>query len=212
MLHLSTWSWGSKYPPYYVDRLRAGVARHMKSEYRWHVFSPEPEDENLKAGCLCRLRAFDTAWQAKHGIKHGDRLVSIDLDAIVTGALDDLFFRTEEFSILEGANSSNPCRFNGSIWMLRAGYREDVWTDFSIDAADKVKHAPFPDDQSWFQHKFPGTVGWKVGPQSGLYALGKPGWPKGTALPGDARLVAFPGRRDPSQFVHLDWVKKHWVA
>lgn len=214
MLHISTWHWGDRYPLYYVERLRDGVARHMKSEYRWRVFNPEPEDKHLTEiqGCFCRLRAFDPEWQKRNGIVQGDRLVCIDLDAVVTGPLDDLFVRTQEFTILEGANSVNPCRFNGSIWMLRGGYRHDVWTDFSLEAAGKVPYykEAFPDDQSWFEHKFPNTIGWKVGPQSGIYAFKKPAWPKGDDLPRDARLVVFPGWRDPSKFSHLSWVNRNW--
>jgi hypothetical protein len=212
MLHIGTWLWGDRYGPEYVERLRAGVARNMKSEYRWHVFSPEPEDEYLTKipGCFCRLRAFDPAWQAKQGISQGDRLVCMDLDAIVTGPLDDLFFRTQEFTCLEGANAVNKCKFNGSIWMLRGGYRSDVWSEFSLEEAEKLPRHLFVDDQQWFQARFPDVVGWKVGPQSGLYAFQKPGWPAGTELPKDAKMVVFPGWRDPSKFTHLPWVQKHW--
>jgi len=46
----------------------------------------------------------------------------------------------------------------------------------------------------------------------GVYAFKKRNWPKGDALPSNARVVAFPGFRDPSQFGHLDWVAQHWRA
>lgn len=212
MLIISTWLWGNKYDRKYVDRLREGVARNMKGRYNWRVFSPDPADEYLTKirGCFCRLRAFDRAWQDKQGIEPGDKLVCIDLDTVVTGPLDDLFLGTQDFTILEGANASNPCRFNGSIWMLRAGQREDVWADFSLEAARKIRFFEFPDDQAWFEHKFPGVTGWKVGAESGVYAFKKPGWPKGDDLPSDARLVAFPGWRDPAKFSHLEWIKMNW--
>ena len=135
----------------------------------------------------------------------------MDLDSIVTGPLFDLFDTDEEFKILEGANGpSHPCRFNGSIWMLRGGTRHDVWTDFSLEAAGKLPKHTFPDDQGWFDFKFPDAAGWKVGAASGIYAYEKRGWPGGNDLPKDARLVVFPGSRDPSGFTHLSWVKKHW--
>jgi len=51
-----------------------------------------------------------------------------------------------------------------------------------------------------------------VGPADGVYGFHKPGWPKGEALPKNARIVAFPGWRDPVGFRHLDWVKQHWRA
>jgi len=143
---------------------------------------------------------------------HGDRIVCMDLDLIITGSLDPLFDRPEPFVILQGANSVNPCPYNGSMWMVKAEYRPDVWSDFTLDAATAVPWYAFPDDQSWFAHKLPNAAGWRAGPQSGAYAFKKPGWPKGDGLPADARLVAFPGFRDPSQFTHLPWVRDHWGA
>lgn len=212
MLHIGPFVWGNKYGPEYVERARAGVARHLKGEYRWHVFSPEPEDEHLTKiqGCFCRLRVFDPAWQRQNGIAAGDRIVSIDLDAVTTGPLDPLFDRDDPFLILQGANSSNPCPYNGSIWSVIAGYRPDVWTEFSFEAAKLVPYDSFPDDQAWFAARLPGAKGWKVGPESGLYAFKKPGWPKGDDLPKGARMVVFPGWRDPVKFNHLSWVKENW--
>lgn len=212
-LIISTWRWGDKYGPEYVDRLRDGVARNMRGPYRWAVFEPQEEDRHLTAipGCFARLRMFDAKWQRANKIRRDDRVVCIDLDAVVTGTLDELFYRVQVFSILEGANAANPCRFNGSIFMLRGGHRHDVWDDFSLEAASKVPFHQFPDDQAWFEHKFPGLHGWTVGEASGIYAFQKPGWPKGLDLPRDARLVAFPGWRDPSVFQGLDWVREHWL-
>ncbi len=161
-------------------------------------------------GCLCRLRAFDTEWQARQGIAEGDRVVSIDLDVVITGTLDPLFDRPEDFVIVEGANSQNPDPTNGSLWMFRAGTHRDIWEDFSLEAVKALKYHEFPDDQGWFFHKVPDFAGWKVGPEHGLYCFKKPGWPKGDSLPPAARIVCFPGFRDPAQFAHLDWVKSNW--
>lgn len=212
-LVISTWCWGTKYPAHYADRLEAGVRRHLSVPYRFKVYSPEPEDEQLvqMPGCFARLRAFDPAWQAEQGLSSGDRLVCIDLDAIVTGSLDGLFEGDAPFRILQGANASNPCPYNGSVWYVDAGYRADAWSDFSIDAAAAVPHFAFPDDQAWLAHKVPDADGWQAGPSSGVYAFHKPGWPRGRDdLPAGARLVVFPGWRDPSAFEHLPWVRENW--
>jgi hypothetical protein len=211
-LTICTWRWGRKYEGHYVERLKAGLARHLKQEYRFGVFGPEAEDEYLIKipGCFCRLRMFDPAWQEKHGLT--GRIVCIDLDVVVTGPLDELFDRSEKFVILQGANASNPCPFNGSLQMLRAGARPDVWRDFSLTRANEVPFHEFPDDQGWLHHKIAGAAAWKVGGESGVYAFQKPGWPKGDALPSDARLVVFPGWRDPAKFTQIDWVKENWAA
>lgn len=209
-LHIGTFVWGRKYPPHYIERLKAGVARNTTVPYRFHVWTPHPEDEELTRipGCFCRLRALCPEWQASHGIEEGDRLVCLDLDLVVTGALDPLLAKREPFVILQGVNAVNPNPFNGSVWSLQAGYRPDVWSDFTLEKASKVTWYAFPDDQAWFHHKMPDAGAF--GPRDGVYAFQKRGWPRGTALPANARIVAFPGCRDPSQFSHLDWVREHW--
>ena len=218
-----TWRWGTKYGLEYVDRLARGVHRHFYGLHRFVVITDdlsipyeawpiEAADRPLTElkGCFARLRMFDPAWQASHGIVPGQRIVCIDLDAIVTGRLDELFESTADFLILQGANASNPCPFNGSLFMLRAGAHADVWQGFSYREACKTRYHEFPDDQGWLWDRLPGAAGWKCGPDSGVYAFKKPGWPAGDELPGGARLVAFPGWRDPSMFAHLPWVARHW--
>jgi hypothetical protein len=209
MLTICTWLWGDKYPRKYHERLRAGLKRHVKQPYRFIIFPPMPGDEALVGrGCFCRLRMFDPEWQASHGLE--GRLVCLDLDVVITGPLDPLFDRPETFMVLGGANQSNPNPFNCSVMMLRAGRHADIWTDFSLEAAQNIPWYAFPDDQSWIWHKLPHAVTWDCGPRSGIWSFQKRGWPKDDKLPEGARIVAFPGSRDPGQFEHLDWVKEHW--
>lgn len=213
-LTICAWLWGNKYGPEYIARLGAGIHRHLRADHRFIVVRPELSDYHLTEipGCFARLRMFDPAWQRAHGIGTGDRLVCVDLDVIVTGELDPLFDRPEPFVILQGANAANPCPYNGSLIMLRGHAHPEVWGDFSLERANWIPKYEFPDDQGWLAVKVPGAAGWKAGTESGVYAFKKPGWPKGDDLPADARLVAFPGKRDPSQVTHLPWVKEHWRA
>jgi hypothetical protein len=214
MITICTWLWGNKYTVKDVAKLRSGVERHLKQPHRFIVISDQFRDAypildtHLYAGCFARLRLFDPRFQESVGVE--DRIVVMDLDSIVTGPLDVLFDRPDNFMTLTGVNAANPCPYNGSVWMLRAGYRPDVWHDFSLEAAEHVPYYEFPDDQAWLAHKIPNVVGWKAGSQSGIYGFQKPGWPKGKDLPHDARLVVFPGWRAPSKFTHLPWVKEHW--
>lgn len=216
-LTVLTWLWGAKYSPDYVKRLQAGVARHLRQPYRFLCVTDEAiegvettpiKDPGLTRhpGCIARLRLFDDVWQRDIGAT--GRIVCIDLDAIVTGPLDQLFDRPEPFVILQGVNLSNPCPFNGSLWMLRAGYRPDVWDDFTLAELDKIERHEFPDDQGWLWHMIPEAAGWRS--SAGVYAFHKGGWPGGDDLPNGACFVAFPGRRDPAQYGHLKWVKEHW--
>lgn len=207
-LNVCTWVWGTAYGREYVERLFAGVHRHLSRPFTPWVFHPSEADYHLTMvpGCFARLRMFDPKFQRKHGLK--GRVVCLDLDLIITGELDPLFERPEPFGILQGVNHHKG-RFNGSVWWTTVGYRPDVWTDFSLEAAAKVPHAAFPDDQAWLEHKIPDAAA--IGPAQGAFAFQKPGWVSGDKLPKEARIVAFPGKRDPSQFTHLDWVKDHWL-
>lgn len=203
------WKWGQKYAPHYVHRLVNALNRKMAGA-RVIIVEPPAEDQYLTEipGCFARLRTFSPEWQAANGIAEGDRIVVMDLDMVVTGGLWKVFDRQEPFVILQGVNARNPCPYNGSVWMLRAGYRPDVWSEFSVERASNVPHYIYPEDQAWFAALMPDAGAF--GPKDGVYGMDKPGWPKGEALPSNARLVAFFGHRDPSQFTHLDWVKEHW--
>lgn len=224
-LTILTFWWGDKYPSYYVDRLVAGVRNHLVAPHRFicvHGRGLYPPASVIAvplvdpafctiAGCFARLRMFHPPWQRSIGVGPGDRVVWLDLDLIITGALDVLFDRPEPFVILQGANASNPCPYNGSVVMLRGGEHPEVFADFTLEAARAAPSHEFPDDQGWLAHVVPNAAGWKAGASSGIYAYGKPGWPIGrTDLPFDARIVAFPGSRDPRDFVELEWVRRHW--
>ncbi len=229
-LTVVTFWWGQKYGREYVDRLAAGLRRNLlHRHYRLIVIAEQRGNRDIShlpsweipgadrpllaiPGCFARLRLFDPIWLARHGVAPGTPIVCLDLDLVVTGPLDALFAGAAPFTILHGANAANPCPFNGSVWMLRAGEHPEVWADFSLDAAARIPRHEFADDQGWFAHKMPQAATWPAGPKSGIYAFRKPGWPKGDALPPGARIVAFPGARDPRQFVHLPWVRQHWIG
>lgn len=209
-LTVCTWIWGQKYGGHYIARLEYGVRRNLAPPYRFLVLHPHAGDEWLLDGCLARLRLFDPGFQALNGIAPGERIVVLDLDIVVTGRLDELFDREESLVILAGANAANPCPFNGSVMLMRAGTNVELWSELNADALQLVPRYEFVDDQGWMHYKRPDAATWNVGPSSGIYAFRKPGWPKNDELPADARMVCFPGRRDPSQFVHIPWIAKHW--
>jgi hypothetical protein len=207
-LTVITWLWGNKYSREYVDKLARGLTRNIKQDFRFLVIEPDQSDPLIGPGCLIRLKMFDPFWARARGIT--GRIVCIDLDVVVTGPLDPLFDRPEPFLILTGANSVNPCPFNGSLMMLRAGKHPEVWGSFTVIAAEHVPFYKFPDDQSWIYHKLPNAAGWNVGLESGIWSFRKRGWPSNDVLPPNSRLVCFPGQQDPGQFTGLKWIQQHW--
>jgi len=225
MLNIVAWYWGRKYTPKYLDRLVRGLRRHLRQPHRFMVLTDQSEalsdygyechdirDRDLLnvRGCFARLRMFDPQWQRDLGLKY-DPIICIDLDSVFVGPLDPLFERTEPFVILHGANQSNPCPYTACIFMLQPGAHPEVWTDFSFNAAQTIPKYEFPDDQGWIHYMVPNAAAWHVGKESGIWSFRKRGWPTDDVLPTGARLICFPGARDPAQFTQLDWVKKHWV-
>lgn len=227
MLTVLTFLWGSKYAPEYVDRLAAGVRHHLSLAYRFVCAVDRPRVFRMAGihqtairdlpltrtetnGCLARLRLFDPKWQSELGIPPGSRVLVLDVDAIITGRLEPLIDRPEPFVILQGVNYHKG-RFNGSVWLTTGGHRPDVWSELQPDNWPKwVPHYGFPNDQAWMEHMMPDAGAY--GPPQ-VYAFAKPGWPnRDHSLPPGAAIVAFPGRRDPGQFVHLPWVRKFWLG
>lgn len=235
-LNIITWMWGTKYDLRDVIRLRDKVREHLNTEHKFYLFTDNealvrtqeqllqlraPLNPNVETrliddldlcerSCFCRLRMFDREWQRKHNL-HGT-IVSLDLDIIITRTLDPLFTTISSFKILKGANAANPCPFNASVMLLQTGWHNEVWAEFSKEKAAKIPFYEFPDDQGWIWHKLPKADGWQVGSASGIYAFQKPGWPKGVALPSEARIVAFIGWRKPERFKNVPWIKQYLAA
>lgn len=236
MLVVTTWFWSGKYTKLDVAKLAAGVRRHLKQPHRFVCFADrqisikgvevrkfrDPMKLCKIPGCYIRLATFSPKWQQANGFD--ERIVWFDLDTVIVGPLDELFDRPEPFVIFGGANSRNPCPYNGSLVMVRAGAHPDVWRDFSIEKAAELPHfhAGFPDDQGWLAHKIPDAATWQAGPTSGVYSFEKPGWPwpKGYAkahpdqrlLPPGARSVTFSGYRSVGDFIWLPWVRDNWIV
>jgi hypothetical protein len=224
-LNIITWLWGTKYSSLYVERLYAGLRRNLKQSFRFLLITNSKSLGNVEwigrhpikdtylteiDGCFARLRMFDREWQQSCELE--EAIVCLDLDIVITGPLDALFDRKEPIVLFSGANSSNPCPYNNSVFMFQAGAHPELWSDFSLEAVRDIRRDRFPDDQGWFWHKLSNPATWRVGPSSGIYAFRKPGWSTDDQLPGDAKIVAFPGHRDPMQFTHLPWITKHWLG
>lgn len=215
-----TWCWGNKYSDFYIEKLHRGVARHLNQPFRFAVVTdrlrnvrcemiPMTRMDLLKVndGCYVRLQMFDHKWRDRYGL---EEILNFDLDVVVTGALDPLADSKEPFKILRGGHF-NPCPVNGSVMLVKAGAPENVWSEFNVELAERnaTKDGTHRGtDQTWIALKAPDAAGWTF--EDGIYSYLKPGWPKGDMLPKDARVVAFPGKKDPSQLLHLDWVRKNW--
>lgn len=107
---------------------------HVKSE-TWPAFRPQ---------CYRRLAMFRHDAAAMFG---ADRLISLDLDIVIGGALDELFGGDWDFRIARGTAEGRP--YNGSIIGLRCGARPQVYEQFSPERAAEAGRRFVGSDQAW---------------------------------------------------------------
>jgi hypothetical protein len=243
MLDVVTWKWKpvagyrSSFPGEAVNVLQRMVARHYPRPHRftcitddpagidasavriipiWDTYANVPNPSNARnPSCYRRLRAFS----AEAAGLIGSRILSLDMDVVITGDLTGIFDRSEDFVIWGGGNvvPNKPDLYNwynGSLWLLRAGSRQRVWTEFDPAHSPRRAHAAGcrGSDQGWIAHCL-GPNEAKFSLTDGVYSYRNHVLPKGGELPDAARIVIFHGKHDPwdadVQQRHA-WVRQHW--
>lgn len=209
----------------HVRVLRAMVGRHLAQPHRFVCITdrsalddietvPLDGTHHLPGTRFVKLQLF----KPDIGRLLGDRILYLDLDAVVTGPLDPLVDRGEDLVLWRNPNfgGKRRARYNTSILLLRTGSRPEFWSRF-----DK-RHVPGMlaqyvggTDQAWISHiASPDEAHWTDA--DGVYGAGRlldivPG--VGTDLPANARIVFTPGRREPSMESVQDqhpWMREHY--
>lgn len=147
----------------------------------------EPAWGPRKPNCYRRLVMF----RRDAAKTFGRRFVSIDLDCIVGGPLDPLFERRDDFVICKGTHPSRP--YNGSMMLIRAGCRPQVYERFDQAGADASGTAFHGSDQAWLAHV--------LGPNEATWDEADGVWHLNRFLPeakrAKPRILFFPGKRKP---------------
>lgn len=205
-----------------VTDMPAGIAPHIRIVPMW-------PDLVGYGRCYRRLKVFDPAMRDVLG----PRIVSIDLDTVITGNIDHLFTRPEPFVIWGDPSRMQHTPYCGSLFMLEIGYRPDVFTAFDHGVATNLRktHGAIGSDQAWMGHVIKDAATW--GKAEGVYSFrldiklkipmrargmiaGRNGPPRvfrDGSLPDKTRIVFFHGAEDPSQthlHVHHKWISEHW--
>lgn len=235
MLTVVAWKWKPRrayrkaFGPETVNVLRRMVARNYPHPHKfvcvtddadgidpdirivplWEQHAELTNPHNIAGpSCYRRLRAFS----AEAREMFGPRFVSLDLDTVVTGDLTPVWNRPEDFVIWGDTARGTP--YNGSMFLLTAGARERVWTEFDpVKAQRETKRLRYVgSDQAW--------IGVCLGPnekkwskEDGVYSFRNQIAPYGSALPEGARVVMFHGSSDPwgvETQERYPWVKQHW--
>lgn len=236
MLTVVTWKWPSPrgyrstFGPETVNVLRRMVARHYTAPHRFVCVTNEPQGLDAEVevvsdradfaglpsphggrnpSCYRRLRLFAPDAAATFG----ERFVSLDLDCVLTGDVRPLWDRAEDFVAWGDTNPMKGSHYNGSMILLRAGTRAQVWTAFDPQRspARSLRAGCFGSDQGWISYCLgPGEAKWST--KDGVYSFrvhltGK------RQLPANAKVVMFHGHVDPwlaNVRREYPWVREHY--
>lgn len=147
----------------------------------------QPKWGPRKPNCFRRLVMF----RRDAARTFGKRFVSMDLDVVIGGQLDPLFDRPEDLVLFKGTAPERP--YNGSLALIRAGCRPEVYEDFGQAGADASGEAFHGSDQAWLAHKLgPNETVWTEA--DGVYHWGSYLKAGKRARP---RVLFFPGKAKP---------------
>lgn len=131
----------------------------------WEDFNnlPNATGRHLPS-CYRRLKLYDAKTQKNIGIDKGDRIMGIDIDALITNDLRPVIETPGEFVGWHLARHDGKLVFNGSLQMFTAGTLQHIWDEFDPRTSPKEAfNAGFRgSDQSWLSYKLcgrPGSVG-----------------------------------------------------
>lgn len=233
------WKWHhptyrSKYTAKHVNVLKSMLSRNCSRPYRLICITDDPKgvetdtfplwEDYAKMQnpngfnfpcCYRRLKLFSTETTRALEVPDGERVLSIDLDVVLTGDIGKLFDRGEDFVGWKGMGSFNPVVYNGSLFMFRAGRLDWLWNEFDPDVSPITtrKARFFGSDQGWLSFRLarpnPDPPGWdKI---DGIFSYSRDGHMRD--LPTMARAVFFNGKMKPWDKAVMQqsrWIKRYW--
>lgn len=214
----------NKYTADHVNRLYRSVTENLSIPHEFICITDDPTGIECKTiplwdkcldlgGCYNRLYVFSE--DMKDVI--GERFACIDLDCVITGSLDEILGRSEDF-VINQYLTYRPGReqwYNGGLFLMDAGARKQVWDTFDPDTSVKyieeqrAKGVLVGTDQAWISHVL-GRGEPMFGTSDGVYNFYS--LPNTNFLPEDAKMVLFAGSHDPTTSSDKPWVRRHYFG
>lgn len=236
MITVVCWKWkradGSDlFGPEYVNRLRAGLEKHLHLEHGLVCVTDDPAgiDPRVRivplpttyAGtprCRRRMQIFSREFAASLGT----RILSIDLDVVLVGDITPLVDRREPLVCWRVGYAQV---FSGSFHLMDAGHLDGLWRAFESDPAGyprRVSREAVPSDQAMMNAYLRGddvpcwteADGFVTYFGKGYERLEHLGvGPRRTALPAGARVVVL-GSADLADLESgsAPWIREHWAS
>jgi hypothetical protein len=219
-------SWGPKYGPPYVNRLYAGVARHLTPPFSFTCFTDTPEglrpevraeplpplDVTLPTGTK-GIWPKARLWGERLGGLAGPVLF-MDLDLVVVGSLDDFFAYGRPDEVILARNPNTPFERLGqtSIFRFPVGKLAPLQESFRADPQGVADAYQF--EQRFVTREAPGGV--KLWPDPWVRhfrhhcARALPlNFLLAPRLPAGARVVIFPGGLLPPHAIAGQWGSRY---
>lgn len=159
-------------------------------------------------GCYRRLKIFSLESE----LLFGKRFIAIDLDCVITGNLKPIFDRTDDFVIHKYSTTERDQRYNGSLILMNAGARSQVWTRFGEHAPIVIKSSSntvIGTDQAWIRLVL-GPNEKTFTEEDGCYDI-KHSKEMKNGLPANAKMIFFSGPRDPqTESSKNSWIGQYW--
>jgi hypothetical protein len=219
-------SWGPKYGPPYVNRLYAGVARHLTPPFSFTCFTDTPEGlrPEVRAEPLPPLEvALPTGTKGiwPKARLWGERLGSLigpvlfmDLDLVIVGPLDDFFGYGGPDEVILARNPNTPFERLGqtSIFRFPVGKLVPLQQRFLADPQGVADTYQF--EQRFVTREAPGGV--KLWPEPWVrhfrHHCARPlplNFFLPPRVPAGARVVIFPGGLLPPHAIAGQWSRHY---
>lgn len=238
MLDIVCWFWApkptyrSQFSPQHVNILFNMVRRFYNHPHRFSVITDLPDApyhrdirviplwsdyKDMQSvwgvnapACFRRLKAF--APEMRDII--GPRFVSLDLDVLLCDDVAPVWNRKEDFIIWGEDNRRTP--YNGSMWMMNAGARRQVWDRFIQKPAyilDRARASGFYGSDQAVMCYVLGREEARWTSRDGVFSYRMHSKLSGGRKPDGARIVFFEGSYDPwtlaPQKKH-EWIKENY--
>lgn len=217
--------WGTRYPAFFVNRLYAGVSRHLRPPFRFVCVTDDPSglEKGIDAvpfppkpegfpqdwpNIFVKLLVFQDGFAGLSG-----PTLFLDIDQIITGDLDCFFtYRPGEFCIIHNwiewrkrLFRSAPKIGNSSCFRFEAGKSDFIYRAFLREMPQALDRHLYRTEQAFMTHAA-GQVNWW--PDSWVRSFKRScerPWPLNFLLPPrfvpDTRILCFHGRPDPDEAI-----------
>lgn len=130
----------------------------------------------------------------------GRRFACMDLDCVIGGNIDAVLSRPEDFVICSPSQISARYLYNGSMMLMTAGTRSQVYEQFTPERAEEASERFVGSDQAWIAYVL-GHGQATFGPSDGVVRWG---------AADRGKIMFFPGNVKPWDVLGHKWVSRHY--